>query len=67
MIAITKSSLRVASLLPSATEILCSIGGTSLLVGRSHEDNYPLEITGIVSIFQILILFSTKIRVYIQT
>ena len=38
-------SLRVVSLLPSATEILCSIGGSHLLVGRSHEDNYPSNIT----------------------
>ena len=37
--------IRVASVLPSATEILCSIGGAHLLVGRSHEDNYPTTIT----------------------
>ena len=37
--------IRVASVLPSATEILCSIGGNYLLVGRSHEDNYPASIT----------------------
>ena len=37
--------LRVASVLPAATEALCFIGGASLLVGRSHEDNYPPEIT----------------------
>jgi len=37
--------LRIASLLPSATEILCFIGGGHLLVGRSHEDNFPQEIT----------------------
>ena len=37
--------LRVASVLPSATEILCFIGGGHLLVGRSHEDNYPASIT----------------------
>ena len=40
-----KSTLRVASVLPSATEILCFIGGEHLLVGRSHEDNYPPQIT----------------------
>jgi len=39
--------LRVASVLPSATEILCFIGGESLLVGRSHEDNYPPQVTGL--------------------
>ena len=37
--------LRVISLLPSATELLCAIGGAHLLVGRSHEDNYPSSIT----------------------
>ncbi|MEE2681499.1 MAG: ABC transporter substrate-binding protein [Planctomycetota bacterium] len=31
----------MVSLLPSATEILCSIGGESLLVGRSHECDHP--------------------------
>ena len=36
--------LRVCSVLPSATEALCFIGGAHLLVGRSHEDNYPESI-----------------------
>ena len=38
------SHLRVCSVLPSATEILCFIGGEHLLVGRSHEDNYPASV-----------------------
>lgn len=32
---------RIVSLLPSATEILCLIGGRDLLVGRSHECDHP--------------------------
>jgi ABC-type Fe3+-hydroxamate transport system substrate-binding protein len=37
--------VRVVSLLPSATEILCAAGGESLLVGRSHECDWPPSIT----------------------
>jgi iron complex transport system substrate-binding protein len=33
--------LRIASLLPSATEILCALGALPDLVGRSHECDYP--------------------------
>ena len=36
--------MRVVSLLPSATELLCFIGGEHLLVGRSHECDYPVSI-----------------------
>lgn len=35
---------RVVSLLPSATEILCLIGAEHLLVGRSHECDWPPSI-----------------------
>lgn len=31
----------MVSLLPSATEILAAVGGASLLVGRSHECDFP--------------------------
>lgn len=39
--------MRVVSLLPSATEMLCAIGAGDLLVGRSHECDYPPSITGL--------------------
>ena len=37
--------MNVISLLPSATEVLCAIGGESMLVGRSHECDFPATIT----------------------
>ena len=33
--------MRVVSLVPSATELLCTGGGEDLLVGRSHECDWP--------------------------
>jgi len=33
--------MRIVSLLPSATEIVCAIGSGEALVGRSHECDYP--------------------------
>lgn len=36
--------MRVVSLLPSATELLCAAGAADLLVGRSHECDHPAEI-----------------------
>ncbi len=36
--------MRVVSLLPSATELLCAVGGEQLLVGRSHECDFPQTI-----------------------
>ena len=38
---------RVVSLLPSATEILVLIGGRPLLVGRSHECDFPPDLSGV--------------------
>lgn len=36
--------MRIVSLLPSATEIVASVGGLPFLVGRSHECNFPSEV-----------------------
>ena len=37
--------VRVISLVPSATELLCAVGGEDTLVGRSHECDWPPSIT----------------------
>ena len=37
---------RIASLLPSATEILCALGLADRLVGVSHECDFPPEMAG---------------------
>jgi iron complex transport system substrate-binding protein len=36
--------VRIASLLPSATEIVCALGARAELVGRSHECDFPAGI-----------------------
>ncbi len=36
--------VRVATLLPSATEIVCALGARSELVGRSHECDHPQDL-----------------------
>ncbi|MCS6910860.1 MAG: cobalamin-binding protein [Anaerolineales bacterium] len=36
--------IRIASLLPSATEIVCTLGFADCLVGVSHECDYPPEV-----------------------
>ncbi|MBI4279467.1 MAG: cobalamin-binding protein [Armatimonadetes bacterium] len=38
--------MRIVSLLPSATEIVCALGLTDALVGVSHDCDYPPEIRG---------------------
>ncbi|MEO1370673.1 MAG: cobalamin-binding protein, partial [Acidobacteriota bacterium] len=36
-----KPRQRIVSLLPSATEIVCRVGGQGRLVGVSHECDFP--------------------------
>ncbi len=37
--------MRIVSLLPSSTEIVCALGFTDQLVGRSHECDFPVDAT----------------------
>lgn len=36
--------MRIVSLLPAATEWVCTLGGECLLVGRSHACDYPVSV-----------------------
>ena len=42
--------MRICSLLPSATEIVCALGGGADLVAVTHECDFPPEIAGIPKI-----------------
>src|SRR5215510_5695047 len=39
--------MRIVSLLPSATEIVCALGLRSSLVGVTHECDYPADVAGL--------------------
>lgn len=39
--------MRIVSLLPSATEIICSLGLRDSLVGVTHECDYPADVVGL--------------------
>ncbi len=39
--------MRVVSLLPSATEHVCAVGGRDFLVGVSHECDFPHDVVGL--------------------
>ncbi|MEZ5345484.1 MAG: cobalamin-binding protein [Pyrinomonadaceae bacterium] len=42
-----KNDLRIASLLPSSTEIICALGLEENLVGITHECDFPTYVTGL--------------------
>ncbi len=42
--------MRVASLLPSSTEIACAVGARSQLVARSHECDFPADVKSLPSL-----------------
>jgi iron complex transport system substrate-binding protein len=42
--------MRVVSLLPSATEIVCALGARDALVGRSHECDFPAGIDALPAV-----------------
>jgi iron complex transport system substrate-binding protein len=39
--------VRIATLLPSATEVVCALGAGEALVGRSHECDHPREVSAL--------------------
>ena len=39
--------MRIVSLIPSATEIVCALGAGDQLVGRSHECDFPAGVTAL--------------------
>jgi iron complex transport system substrate-binding protein len=41
---------RVVSLIASATEIVCALGARDLLFGRSHECDFPPDVTRLPSL-----------------
>jgi iron complex transport system substrate-binding protein len=47
--------LRIVSLLPSATEIVCVLGLTDHLVGVTHECDYPPAVAGLPKVTRTLI------------
>jgi len=55
--------MRVLSLLPSATEILWAIGAGDLQVGRSHDCDYPAEVTRLPAVTSKRITATTSIEI----
>ena len=42
--------MKIVSLVPSASEILCDLGLNKQLVGVSHECNYPPNLSNLTSV-----------------
>lgn len=47
--------MRIASLLPSVTEIVCELGLSDALVGVTHECDYPPSVWQLPKVTQTLI------------
>ena len=47
--------MRIVSLLPSATEIVCLLGLRKQLVGVTHECDYPVDVAGLPKVTRTLI------------
>ncbi|WP_182870742.1 cobalamin-binding protein [Stieleria mannarensis] len=47
--------MRIVSLLPSATEIICALGLREQLVGVSHECDYPASVAGLPKVTRTVI------------
>lgn len=47
--------MRIVSLLPSATEIICALGLEESLVGVTHECDYPPSVKGLPDVTRTLI------------
>jgi iron complex transport system substrate-binding protein len=54
--------MRVASLLPSATEIVCALGARDTLVGVSHECDFPEGVAGLPALTRARLKPVTKSR-----
>src|SRR5438876_347716 len=51
--------MRIVSLLPSATEIVCALGLEPSLVGVTHECDYPAWVAGLPKVTRTLIPHDT--------
>jgi iron complex transport system substrate-binding protein len=54
--------MRIVSLLPSATEIVCELGLSDNLVGVTHECDYPRFVAGLPKVTRTLIPHDTSSR-----